>query len=758
MKFTKLMMAAAGAFLFAGSLYAENWTVYSNGSLAQNTTPYGWWNAVYSFDANDPAGSSNQVMSFNAGAANTAVGSFGLLLDGKPYVAALAESTLTFKWYATGTGKIALKMTSTGLNGAEDTSKSQEINILTITDADLNKWNTATVNMSQTFPTTTAAWTSDNNNGGGYVFAPVLSDGAEGAVFYFNDIVYNNIKTDVETPDVPVLPTPTTVPVPTQNSDEVFSLFSSKYTAGSSFSVEGWGSSTQANLTSIDGSNVYELKAFNYLGWQLPAAIDISAYKFMHVDYWTPDGTGFGFTPITTDGGTKEYGWVASTVNKEAWNQYDVELSYFADGGVNLAVINQIKFDNGGGAQGYLANVYFWGEADDSGNTDPGTPSEPGATWYGSGSCSDPANFTVEFKAVSNGDGSFTVYANVINTDNKVGVVPQWGYNGGGIVPLDASTDSNYSYMGTSSATFKDGDNTGLFFYIAYDGNAARVDVDYVYGSSNEQPAPAPVLTADASEITSTSAQINYLVTLPDELEGADVFVYIDGMQASASPIVLSQLTPSTSYSYTLTATASLNGKDYNSSEVVVTFNTLRDATQPEPVYRGSVAGTLPNCWIYGVNTNDTREDVEVAFAYSITYNNDQTLTVDVDVDNDNFSKIAGMNFQLKIGANFTNFTMVDTRSVSYTATTGQTYQEGDELQIELFCPYDGAAYTAPAINYTVGDSLTNVVKVEEMAEGLVDIYTLSGVKVASGVDFNAVRSSLTPGLYIVGGKKLIVR
>lgn len=39
-----------------------------------------------------------------------------------------------------------------------------------------------------------------------------------------------------------------------------------------------------------------------------------------------------------------------------------------------------------------------------------------------------------------------------------------------------------------------------------------------------------------------------------------------------------------------------------------------------------------------------------------------------------------------------------------------------------------------------------------------VDIYTLSGICVAKGVKYNEIKNTLTPGLYIIGGKKILIK
>jgi hypothetical protein len=49
-------------------------------------------------------------------------------------------------------------------------------------------------------------------------------------------------------------------------------------------------------------------------------------------------------------------------------------------------------------------------------------------------------------------------------------------------------TASGKSASYTTSDTFEDGDKPTIFFYIAYTGAAARIDVDYTVGAENEKP------------------------------------------------------------------------------------------------------------------------------------------------------------------------------------------------------------------------------------------------------------------------------
>lgn len=177
-------------------------------------------------------------------------------------------------------------------------------------------------------------------------------DGGNGQTFFI-DNVYLWKKAPVVTADAPA-----DVPVPAHDAANVRSVFSSSYPAAIATNVGGWGQTTEAQIIRIDNKDVYKLTRFNYLGLEFEAnngRLDVSGCTHMHVDYWTPDGSDFGFTPISPG---NEKGWKAPAVEKHAWNSYDVPLSYFSN--VNFRDLFQVKFDCGNGNTAYITNVYFY--------------------------------------------------------------------------------------------------------------------------------------------------------------------------------------------------------------------------------------------------------------------------------------------------------------------------------------------------------------------------------------------------------------
>lgn len=109
---------------------------------------------------------------------------------------------------------------------------------------------------------------------------------------------------------------------------------------------------------------------------------------------------------------------------------------------------------------------------------------------------------TFEWSVTRNTDQTLSF---AISWDNELeGVSPQVNINGNyiGMQPQDKSA----TY--TTTDTFEDGDQLPFFFYIAYTGAAARIDVDYTVGSSNSSSAVENVTIAPRATKTIIDGQL----------------------------------------------------------------------------------------------------------------------------------------------------------------------------------------------------------------------------------------------------------
>lgn len=383
---------------------------------------------------------------------------------------------------------------------------------------------------------------------------------------------------------------------------------------------------------------------------------------------------------------------------------------------------------------------------------------EAGTTWYGEQLVFNgmPAGktATVDYKVVVNEDQTFSVYYNVGGTEGIEGMVAPQCNIAGDWFTAEEVNEGGYQYKVTSTASYVKGDLVNCFFYAPYSGGAGRVDFSYQFGASNSQPQAVPVLSAMATEVGKTTAVITYEVTLPEALKGASVKVYADDTELSASPWDISGLTPATAYEYSLHAVATLDGKDYDSNAVKVSFTTLRDGGA-DLVYNKMFKATLDNVWIDGKGSADDRENLTCDFNYSITYTTDGSLKVVLTPLTEDFNKVVGIVPQLFINNGYS--CNLDREGNNWVATPSGTYTMGEALPVAFFFAYNGGAARYDVEGYKVGDSFTVGINGVEAAASTGDVYTLTGVRVLRNADADALRN-LPAGIYIHSGKKIVVR
>ena len=126
-----------------------------------------------------------------------------------------------------------------------------------------------------------------------------------------------------------------------------------------------------------------------------------------------------------------------------------------------------------------------------------------------------------------------------------------------------------------------------------------------------------PEITAEAKNVTATSADVTYAVTFPEGYTNTKVTVNGDAAEASAT-LNLTGLTPKTAYTYTIVAEGENAGQVFK-AEKVVSFTTLREEGDTS-VWYGNIDGV----------TTQLTNTYNVSVNYSITYNTDKTITVTV--------------------------------------------------------------------------------------------------------------------------------
>lgn len=219
----------------------------------------------------------------------------------------------------------------------------------------------------------------------------------------------------------------------------------------------------------------------------------------------------------------------------------------------------------------------------------------------------------------------------------------------------------------------------GTFTFALVGSNLNAESAIYFTNVRYSDAVPQPSLTAEVTDITSTSAKLTYSAVFPEGYTNTSVIV--NGVAADGNDIILSGLTPKTQYTYTVAASGEYNGETFT-VEKVVKFTTTREA------------GDIP-VW-YG-----TTEIEGFSAEYSITYNADGTLTVEATIETEKETPEADRNFHIFIGGDEW-LKLRDNGSGVLAGTTTSKFEEGASITWEWYLPYAGGVYQE-ANTYVVG-------------------------------------------------------
>lgn len=340
---------------------------------------------------------------------------------------------------------------------------------------------------------------------------------------------------------------------------------------------------------------------------------------------------------------------------------------------------------------------------------------EYGQKWYGTlekdivvGSETYPISIYYELTALE--DGHLQVDATMegvesipdINSALQMHIVTAWPH-------ATKNPDGTYTWISKdnenradSDATFELGKSVvPIQFWFAYRGGLFNDEIKgYLFGAANKKPV-VPKLTASATDITATSANIEYSVILPEELEGAEVKVYLNDEIAAASPIALTGLTHSTDYSYTMKAVATKGGQDYTGKEVKVEFTTNRDVTEAVE-YHVIIDGMLNKAYLAGEDAATSRRSMPVSIETTIKYNPDGTVTIE------SVPHCVGNIVGLVWKANaceegHDNIKDMKLEDGKYIYTSDAKFQDKTNLYVQLRPAYDGGDAMLSVYGYQTG-------------------------------------------------------
>jgi len=185
---------------------------------------------------------------------------------------------------------------------------------------------------------------------------------------------------------------------------------------------------------------------------------------------------------------------------------------------------------------------------------------------------------------------------------------------------------------GTSTNTFDEGATVNWEWYLVINGGGVYQQANtYVVGSENEAPVVLRV-KASAKNVKAETAEIEYEVVCP--VSEYKVYYKVAGgeaVEATASPIALTGLTPETAYAYEFYVTATIDGAPMTSKVATVNFTTLSlDAR--DRVYNDIFETTFTNAFRIGEDEATSRRDIKASLPWSVTYRADGTGIYSIDL------------------------------------------------------------------------------------------------------------------------------
>lgn len=177
------------------------------------------------------------------------------------------------------------------------------------------------------------------------------------------------------------IPTPAVSPTtpPAYSAAKVISIYSDAFTNVGNINYNpGWGQATVVSNIQIGTNNVMKYSNLNYQGTVFDHVYPVTM-KYLHLDVWTADETSIQVFPICWNGtgNEAEKFKTLTPITLNAWNSFDIPLTYFTGLGLTMADVYQLKIVGTGGKTVYLDNIYFY---DDSATADTEAPASFTAT------------------------------------------------------------------------------------------------------------------------------------------------------------------------------------------------------------------------------------------------------------------------------------------------------------------------------------------------------------------------------------------
>ncbi|MBO8476514.1 MAG: hypothetical protein IAB88_05920 [Bacteroidetes bacterium] len=153
-------------------------------------------------------------------------------------------------------------------------------------------------------------------------------------------------------------------PVPPEYAaSKVISIYSDAYENPVAWNFGNWGSGTVYTAEKIAGKedNVAKFVTtdLGYFGWELQSDVNAATMDKLHIDVYADEAFTMDITPICR---TQASGEKPQNVSVKAgeWTSLDVDLQYYADNGLDLSGVFQLKYSGIGAHTLYIDNVYFY--------------------------------------------------------------------------------------------------------------------------------------------------------------------------------------------------------------------------------------------------------------------------------------------------------------------------------------------------------------------------------------------------------------
>lgn len=365
---------------------------------------------------------------------------------------------------------------------------------------------------------------------------------------------------------------------------------------------------------------------------------------------------------------------------------------------------------------------------------------------YTAPNSTEATKFTITYDVIYNADKTLSVSV------SDWGGAPSANANlcllneaGGEVNGLNAFSNN----LATTTITFEEGTKVRVSFYLPcdpniYGENLLRPQASEFYTVSSEPivETPKPTVTAEATNITETSADIVYSVALSEGLAGATVAVTIDGVAVEyiageENTYAKTGLTANTSYETVIVATATLDGVEYTSEETKVSFKTLSNFVGNGNTFNGSAEST------YKGELEGAAFEDDVTINYSVTWNEDATLTF---VVTPSVARV-GLVPQINYGTGFKNLVATGNEN-EYSYTTTETYEENTSVNCEILLACAGGA-ASTSFTYVVG-SASEPVSPDVITVAITEPKVVSLTSTAAEVSFDVTVSEAAIGKTVI--------